>query len=252
MRERTPLFNISVDNLTLQESIDAIDEFIRGEKHAYVVTPNVDHIVKLQKDREFLEIYKQADIVLADGVPLLWAARLFGTPIKEKVSGSDLFPALCAHAAENRQSMFFLGGRQGVAEKAKEVLCEKHGTLKIVGTYSPPFGFERDPVENQKIVDMINAVTPDILCVGVGAPKQEKWIYANRDKLNVRISLGIGASFDFVAGTIQRAPVWMQKAGLEWFYRTIKEPRRLFRRYFVDALVFFPLLIKYKLSAQKK
>jgi N-acetylglucosaminyldiphosphoundecaprenol N-acetyl-beta-D-mannosaminyltransferase len=251
MRKRTPLFNTGVDNLTLGEAIEAIDQLVRADKQAFVVTPNVDHIVKLQKDRIFQEVYAHADLALTDGAPLLWAARLFGTPIKEKVSGSDLFPALCAHAAQQGHSMFFLGGLDGVAERAKEVLCARHRALKVVGTYSPPFGFENDELENQKIMDMINAVKPDILCVGVGAPKQEKWIYANRDKLTARVSLGIGASFDFVAGTIRRAPIWMQRAGLEWFYRAMKEPRRLFMRYLVDAIVFLPLIVKYKINLHR-
>lgn len=247
--ERIPFFNTFVDNVTLKEAIQEVDRFVKKtDHHAYVVTPNVDHIVKLQKDEEFLDLYNKADLILTDGVPLMWAAKLFGTPLKEKVSGSDLFPDLCKHAAEQKQTMFFLGGLEGVAEKAKAELEQRYPNLQVVGTYSPPFGFEKDEVENQKIIDMINSLNVDILCVGVGAPKQEKWIYHNREKLNVKVSLGIGASFDFIAGTVQRAPLWMQKVGLEWFYRTIKEPKRMFKRYFIDDMVFFPLMMKYKLK----
>lgn len=243
---RVPFFNTFLDNVTLEEAIAIIDDYITTSKsHKYVVTPNVDHIVKLQKDREFLALYNQADLILTDGVPLIWAAKLFNTPIKEKVSGSDLFPELCRHAALNNQTMFFLGGQKGVAEKAKQKLISRYPNLKVLQTYSPPFGFDKDEAENEKIIDMINKLKPDILCVGVGAPKQEKWIYRNRDKLNVKVSLGIGASFDFIAGTVERAPVWMQKAGLEWLYRTIKEPRRMFKRYFIDDMLFFPLIFKY-------
>ncbi len=244
---RTPFFNTYVDNVTKSEAIDIIDDFVtENKKHNYVVTPNVDHIVKLQKDKEFLELYNKADLILTDGVPLMWAAKLFGKPLKEKVSGSDLFPKLCEHAAEKDMTMFFLGGLEGVANKAKDILEKEYPKLKVVDTYSPPFGFEKDKVENQKIVDMINSHKPDILCVGVGAPKQEKWIYNNMNQLDVKVSLGIGASFDFIAGTVKRAPLWMQNVGLEWFYRVMKEPKRMFKRYFVDDMKFFPLLVKYR------
>lgn len=250
---RTPFFNTFVDNVTLREAIDVIDSFVTADSgHHYVVTPNVDHIVKLQKDKEFLKLYNRADLILTDGVPLMWAAKFFGTPLKEKVSGSDLFPELCKHAAEQNQTMFFLGGLEGVADKAKKELENRYPNLQVVGTYSPPFGFEHDEVENQKIIDMINDLNVDILCVGVGAPKQEKWIYNNREKLNVKVSLGIGASFDFIAGTVVRAPLWMQKVGLEWLDRTIKEPKRMFKRYFIDDMVFFPLMFKYKLKNKAK
>lgn len=231
----------------MSEALAEIDSLIWQESGlAYVVTPNVDHIVKLQKDQEFLNIYNEADLILADGVPIIWAARFLGLHIKEKVSGSDLFPMLCRRAAENGQTMFFLGGREGVAEKAKAKLIQSYPDLQIVGIYSPPFGFENDLKENYKIINMINNVKPDILCVGLGAPKQEKWIYNNRQKYNAKVALGIGASFDFVAGTVERAPKWMQKVGLEWFYRTIKEPKRMYKRYFIDDMKFFPLVLRYK------
>lgn len=243
--EQVTIFDIRIDNVTLEEACNQILGFVEnGEMHKYVVTPNVDHIIKIQRDKEFHHIYKNASLVLADGMPLVWAAKLLKKPLKEKVSGSDLFPVLCEKAARRNMRIFFLGGQEGVAQKAAEVLKRKYPEINIVGIYSPPFGFEKDEVENRKIINMINDTKPDILFVGLGAPKQEKWIYHHLKEINVPVSLGIGAAFDFVAGTKKRAPVWMQKAGLEWFWRFCLEPRRLFKRYFIDDVKFIYLFLR--------
>lgn len=242
-RER--MFNIYIDNVNMSEAIEKIDELASNkEDYSYVVTPNVDHIVKVQTDYEFHRIYEDADLILADGVPVIWASKFLKKTLKEKVSGSDLFPLLCEHASKKGYKVFFLGGLEGVAEKAKEELQRKYINLNVVGTYCPPFGFEKNEEENNKIIKILNDVKPDILFVGVGAPKQEKWIYNNRDQYKVPVSLGIGASFDFIAKTTKRAPVWMQKVGLEWFYRFLQEPKRMFKRYFIDDSKFIILLIK--------
>ena len=238
-------FNIVIDNLSMSETLATIDEFVASDKHKIVVTPNVDHLVKLQTDKVFLSAYQSANLVLTDGVPLLWAAKIMGTPIKEKVSGSDLFPKLCERAALKNYSLFFLGGLEGVAEKAFQKLKEDYPDLNVIGVYSPPFGFEDKALENEKILKLINIHEPDILCVGLGAPKQEKWLYKHRDQLKVKVSLGIGASFDFVAGNVKRAPIWMQNNGLEWLFRTFQEPKRMFKRYFIEDLIFFPIVLKF-------
>lgn len=242
--KKAELFDIMIDNVNMDECIKKIDELIIKNKNAYVVTPNVDHIVKLQYDTEFMEIYKNADLVLADGVPIIWASRLLGKSLKEKVSGSDLFPKLCEYAADKGYKVFFLGAREGVAKQAEVNLLRKYPELNVVGTYSPKFGFESDIEENTKILKMLKESSPDILFVGVGAPKQEKWIYKNKNNYNIPVSLGIGASFDFIAGSTKRAPLWMQKIGLEWFYRFMKEPRRMFRRYFIEDSKFAVILLK--------
>ncbi|WP_297133962.1 WecB/TagA/CpsF family glycosyltransferase [Terrisporobacter sp.] len=241
---RIELFNIGIDNVTMYESIDVIDRLVIENKNAYVVTPNVDHIVKVQKDPEFMRIYKEADLVLADGIPVVWASKLLKKGLSEKVSGSDLFPLLCERASQKGYKVFLLGAREGVAKRAADELISKYPGLDVVGTYSPKFGFEKDEKENNKIIEMLQNAKPDILFVGVGAPKQEKWIYNNKDKINVPVSLGIGASFDFVAGSVKRAPLWMQKSGLEWFYRFLQEPKRMFRRYFIEDIKFLGLIIK--------
>lgn len=243
---RMKFLNIEIDNLSMNESIDCIDGFIQNKTPSYVVTPNVDHIVKLEKDKEFLEVYDNADLILTDGMPLIWISKLLKMPIKEKVSGSDLFPKVCELANEKRYSIFLLGAAEGVALKAAENLKDKYKNLKIAGTYSPSYGFEKKDDEIKEIINKVNIAKPDILAVGLGAPKQEKFIYKYKDKLNVPVSLAIGASIDFEAGNLERAPIWMQRSGLEWLYRLCKEPKRLFKRYIVDDMKIIGIFIKYK------
>ena len=242
------ILGIEIDNISYGEALARICELIKTGEVVYVVAPNVDHVIKLQSDAEFRRIYENASLVLADGMPLLWAARFLGTPLKGKISGSDLFPELCAFAAEKGYKLFFLGGRPGAALKAAEVLRAKHPGIQIVGIYSPPFGFENDVAENRKIIQMIRDAKPDILFVGLGAPKQEKWIFSHYKELNVPISIGIGVSFEFVSGMVRRAPLWMQRIGLEWFWRLMMEPRRLWKRYLVDDMKFLYLVLKQKLG----
>ena len=243
---RIKFLNTEVDNLTMNEAVQKIEQLILNKKPSYVVTPNVDHIVKLESDKEFQEVYKEADLILTDGMPLIWISKLKKNPIKEKVSGSDLFPEVCKLAAYKGYKVFLLGAAEGVAAKAAENLKEKYRGLNVVGTYSPSYGFEKKEHEIQEIIKMINEVKPDILVVGLGAPKQEKFLYNYRKQLNVPISLAIGASIDFEAGNIERAPEWMQHSGLEWFYRLCKEPKRMFKRYLVDDMKIFRLILKYK------
>ncbi|WP_415306283.1 WecB/TagA/CpsF family glycosyltransferase [Clostridium perfringens] len=243
---RMNFLNIEVDNLTMNEAIDRAEELIIKKKPSYVVTPNVDHIVKLENDKEFQEVYKNADLILTDGMPLIWISKIKGNPIKEKISVSDFFPKLCERAAEKGYSIFLLGAAEGVATKAAKNLKEKYEGLNIVGTYSPSYGFEKKDDEIKMIIEMINKAKPDILAVGLGAPKQEKFLHKYRNDLNVPISLAIGASIDFEAGNINRAPKWMQNCGLEWFYRLCKEPKRMFKRYIIDDLKIISIYRKYK------
>ena len=249
--EKSVICEVSIDNINFKESLKFIEELIHSRKSTFIVTPNIDHIIKLQRDTEFREVYRHADLVLADGVPLLWAASFLGTPLKEKISGSDLFPKLCEAAAQKGWRLFFMGGREGAADKAAEVLTQRYPGLNVVGTYCPPFGFEKDDAENKKILGLIRAVKPDILFVGLGAPKQEKWIYRHKDQYQVPVSIGIGVSLEFAAGMVKRAPVWMQKAGLEWFWRLMMEPGRLWKRYLIDDIQFFWLVLKQKMGRIK-
>lgn len=250
--EKVKIGKACINNLSIKESASAIDNVIANNEKIYVVTPNVDHIVKLQNDPEFVRCYDNAGLVLADGAPLILASKLLGTPLKERVAGSDLFFTLCENSASNKQRLFFLGGLEGVAAKAAEVLKAQFPGINIVGTYSPPFGFEHDQAENAKIIDMINSAEPNILFVGVGAPKQEKWIYNNIKDLNINVAIGIGASFDFAACTIKRAPKSFRNLGMEWFWRFMQEPKRLFRRYFIDSAEFVPIVVRQGLQSQQE
>ncbi len=243
---RMKFMNTEIDNLTMDEVLQRIEELILKRENAYVVTPNVDHIIQLERGGELVEAYKHADLILTDGKPLIWIAKWYGTPIKEKISGSDLFPQLCALAAMKGFRMFFLGAAEGVADKAAENLSKKYNGLQVVGTYSPPKGFENDEAEMEKIRSMIKNVHPHILIVALGCPKQESFIYRNREELGVPLSLGLGASLDFEAGNIKRAPKWMADHGLEWLYRITQDPKRLAKRYLVDDTKILGLAIKYK------
>lgn len=248
---KVKLLNTQVDNLSMDEAVIAIETLINNGKFNYVVTPNVDHIVKLEEDDEFKKVYEEANLVLTDGMPLIWISKMLKTPIKEKVSGSDIFPKICEMAAQRGYKIFLLGAAEGIANKAAENLREKYPGLNIVGTYSPSYGFENKPEEIIKIIRVINESQPHILAVGLGAPKQEKFIYKFKNQLKVPVSLAIGASIDFEAGNVKRAPEWMQKSGLEWFYRFVKEPRRMYKRYFKDDLKIFKLYLKYNKSSKK-
>ena len=233
---RIKFMNTDIDNLTMAETLNEIDKLIQKKNCSYVVTPNVDHIVRLEKDEELQKVYKNASLILTDGKPLIWISKWYKTPIKEKISGSDLFPKVCELAANKNYTMYLLGAAEGVADTAAKNLMQKYKGLNIVGTYSPPFGFEKDKKELDKIKEQIQKVHPDILIIGLGCPKQEKFMYHYCKVLCVSISFGLGASIDFEAGNIKRAPKWMSNHGLEWLYRFSKEPKRLFKRYFVDDL----------------
>lgn len=243
---RIKFMNTCIDNLTMSETLNEIDKLIQKKICSYVVTPNVDHIVRLEKDEELQKVYKNASLILTDGKPLIWISKWYKTPIKEKISGSDLFPRVCQLAANKNYTMYLLGAAEGVADAAARNLMKKYPGLNIVGTYSPPFGFEKNEQEMNKIKAQIQDVHPDILIVGLGCPKQEKFMYYHCKELGVPISFGLGASIDFEAGNIKRAPKWMSNHGLEWLYRFSKEPKRLFKRYFVDDIKIIQVARKYR------
>lgn len=243
---RIKFMNTDIDNLTMAETLNEIDKLIQKKNCSYVVTPNVDHIVRLEKDEELQKVYKNASLILTDGKPLIWISKWYKTPIKEKISGSDLFPRVCQLAANKNYTMYLLGAAEGVADTAAKNLMKKYPGLNIVGTYSPPFGFEKSKQEMNKIKTQIQDVHPDILIVGLGCPKQEKFMYYHCKELGVPISFGLGASIDFEAGNIKRAPKWMSNHGLEWLYRFSKEPKRLFKRYFVDDIKIIQVARKYR------
>lgn len=235
------ILNIQLDNLTM-------DEFLPLLKKGMVVTPNVDHFIKLQKDEEFFRIYQQADYVVLDSRVIYYLLKLFGSPIKGVIPGSELLPAFYAYHKENEHiKLFLLGSMDGIADQAKEKINQKVGRKMVVDAFSPSYGFEKKPAECNDIIERINKSGANVLVIGVGAPKQEKWLYKNLPFLhNIEIALPLGASIDFEAGYRKRSPKWIQRIGMEWFHRFITEPKRLWKRYFIDDLPFFFLFLKYK------
>lgn len=242
------LLNVSIDNLSITELLERLD--CEG---GVVFTPNVDHLIKLQYDRDFYEAYNTSNYRVCDSQILIYASQFLGTPIKEKISGSDLFPAFYTYHKNNESiKIFLLGAAEGVASKAKEEINQKVGREIVIQAYSPSFGFEKNEEECEKIVELINQSGATVLAIGVGAPKQEKWLVKYRDKLtNIKILLGIGATIDFEAGCKARSPKWMSEVGIEWAYRLLSEPRRLWKRYLIEGLPFFRLIVEQKLGFYK-
>lgn len=243
--EKQPLLNTYVNNVSMTETVHEIERMIREKKKSYIVAINVDVVLKIEHDQYLKKITDNADMVLVDGQPLVWISNWHKHPVKAKISGSDLVPKMCEVAAKKGYTMYIIGGKDGIAEKAKENLERELPDIKILGTYAPPFGFEKDQKELDKINTMITEAHPDILIACFGCPKQEKWIYENYQKYDATVSICAGATVDFLAGNIDRAPKWMSDHGLEWLYRFTKEPKRLFKRYFVDDLEILKLVRKY-------
>lgn len=242
---KTQLLGISFEQATMSTAIAQILEAARQGQKGIIVTPNVDHIVLLQDDAEMRRIYNEALFRYADGMPIVWLSRFVNkNPLPERVAGSDLLIALCEKSAGTGLNLYFLGGNPGIADLAAKKMCQKYNGLNIVGTWCPPYGFENNPEETELIIADINSRHVDILFVGVGAPKQEKWADAHINRLQVGPVLCVGASFDFAAGTTKRAPLWIQKIGFEWVWRLASEPGRLWKRYLVRDSRFIPLAIK--------
>jgi len=231
-----------VDAVTFAQALDEIERLVQQGQGGSVFTPNVDHVVKVDGDPGFRAAYERCSLSLADGQPVVWASRLLGqgARLPEKVSGSDLVFPLMERAGQRGWKVYFCGGPPGVADAAAEVVRKKYG-VNIVGTESPRVALTATP-EDEAIAARVRASGAQLLLVGFGAPKQELFIERCRDKVGPAVALGIGASLDFMAGRVPRAPRWMSKSGLEWLYRLGKEPRRLWRRYLVDDPKFLLIL----------
>jgi exopolysaccharide biosynthesis WecB/TagA/CpsF family protein len=228
------LLNTAINNVTMSELLNSLDQGV-------VFTPNVDHLVRLQKDREFWAAYKEADYRTCDSKILYYVSRLLGAPICEKISGSDLFPAFYWHHRYNQEvRIFLLGAAEGVAAEAQKRINAKVGREIIVGAHSPSYGFEKDEAECQRLIELVNQSNATVLAVGVGSPKQEKFIHKYRDQFKqIKIFMAIGATIDFEAGNVSRAPQWISEMGLEWLHRLLSEPRRLWKRYLLEGPAFF-------------
>lgn len=243
------ILGTQIDNLTTIELLTLLDQ-----TGGLVVTPNVDHLIKLRQDEEFQRAYGMAQYCVCDSKIVQFTSYFLGEPIREKISGSDFFPAFYQFNRNNPEiRVFLLGAMPGVAQIAQQKINEKVGRDMVVEVYSPPFGFENDEAECQKIIDLVNRSHATVLAMGLGTPKQEKWLARYRTQFDsIRIFLAIGATIDFEAGNIRRSPKWMSEMGLEWLFRLSLEPKRLWRRYLVESLPFFWLILQQKFSRLKQ
>jgi exopolysaccharide biosynthesis WecB/TagA/CpsF family protein len=240
------VLNVDILSIGLHELLETYHEGI-------LLTPNVDHIMKLQRDKDFLDIYRKAEWVVCDSKIVGLAASYLGKPFQEVIPGSSFLPAFYQFHKQNREvKIFLLGALDGVAKKAMENINEKVGWNMVVNCFSPSFGFENNAEECARIIKKINESGANTLVIGVGAPKQEKWVMKYKSSLpHVKRYMALGATIDFEAGHIQRAPLIFRKLYIEWFYRFLMEPKRLFKRYFVDDMPFFGLILQQKWGKYK-
>jgi len=248
---KVDILGVKINKITMKESCKEIFSFIEKDKKAVVVTPNAEMIMKARENEELANILNSADLSLPDGAGVLLASNLFNLDIKERVSGFDILTELLSYDDYNREySVYFLGGRPGIAEKMVKRLKENpEKTLPINKSLSSKLkisGYHHGYLDQElkaKVIDEINEKEPDILFVGMGVPLQEKFLEENLANLNTKIGITVGGSFDVLAGELNRAPIWMQKLGLEWFYRLLQEPKR-FKR--IIALPHFAIIVLYK------
>lgn len=235
---RIQLMGCSVDNLNMEETLQVIDGFIRsGQPHQHVVV-NVDKIVKAQHDPELRQIINECALINADGMPVVWASRWLGTPLKERVAGVDLFEALMKRAAQTGWRVYLLGARNEVVQGVKALYEAKYPGLTVAGARD---GYWKAG-DDEAVAAHIAESRPDILFVAISSPKKEQFLGRYQAQMKVPFAMGVGGTFDVAVGKVKRAPLWMQKSGLEWFYRFLQEPRRMFRRYFIEDMAFFGLL----------
>lgn len=249
---RVRVFGMPLSVVTEPEVVDHIVSANQAKRGGWVITPNLDHLRLFRKDPSLRGMFEAAELVTADGMPLVWASRLQRTPLPQRVSGSALIHSLTDAAAREGLSVFFLGGNPSAAERTAEQLRHNNPALKVAGTSCPPPGFDQDPQQVEAIRQQLLAARPDIVFVGLGFPKQERLIEQLRASLPAAWFLGIGISFSFVSGEVKRAPVWMQHAGLEWLHRLIQEPGRLGKRYLVHGIPFAGRLLLASLTSRFK
>jgi N-acetylglucosaminyldiphosphoundecaprenol N-acetyl-beta-D-mannosaminyltransferase len=241
MNERITLMGCSIDNLTMEETLQTVEGFIHtGKPHQHVVV-NVDKLVKASRDPELRRIINDCALVNVDGMPVVWASRLLGRPLKERVAGCDLFEALMRRAGEKGWRVFLLGAKEEVVSKVASTYRHKYPDLVLAGYRN---GYWKGEAEEADVVEQIRAARPDLLFVAISSPKKEQFLGRWQAEMKVPFAMGVGGTFDVAIGHVKRAPLWMQKSGLEWFYRFLQEPRRMFRRYFIEDMAFLWLFLK--------
>jgi N-acetylglucosaminyldiphosphoundecaprenol N-acetyl-beta-D-mannosaminyltransferase len=242
-RRQLRVGRVWIDSLTFDQAIDAIEDLVTAGQGGVVFTPNVDHIVQVEHNFALRAAYEAVSLSVVDGQPLLWASRILGSPLPEKISGSDLMVPLARRAAERKWRVYLLGGGPGVADIAALEL-KKQFDIDIVGTDAPFVTPDGEAVEGPAVIERINRAAPHLLFVAFGAPKQELFLHRSRAAIRPAVGIGVGAGFDFVAGRLRRAPRWISKSGLEWLFRLAQEPRRLAKRYLVDDPEFAAILYR--------
>ncbi|MFT5289287.1 MAG: N-acetylglucosaminyldiphosphoundecaprenol N-acetyl-beta-D-mannosaminyltransferase [Planctomycetota bacterium] len=232
------LRGVGIHAVSEAECVEYVLDELDQSRGGWVVTPNLDHLRRVTRDPEFRRMYREADLRVADGMILVWALSLQRTPVPERVAGSNLIQSLSAGAARRGRSVFLLGGNEGTDVGAAEELKLRFPGLEIAGTECPEYGFEKDPIHLARLARKLKDAAPDIVFVALGSPKQEHVIRLLNDEMPHTWWLGVGISFSFLTGDVERAPKWMQAAGLEWLHRLIQEPRRLFKRYVLQGMPF--------------
>jgi N-acetylglucosaminyldiphosphoundecaprenol N-acetyl-beta-D-mannosaminyltransferase len=248
---RVRIGQLEIDAVTFAQALERIAELVEGRDGGIVFTPNVDHVVKAEHHPDFRRAYSRADLCLADGMPLVWASRLMGSRLPEKVSGSDLLVPLMRMAAEHRWGVYLLGGGHGVAEDAGEKLTRELGA-RIVGTDSPTVRLDGGGDCSEQTLERLRTASPDLVLVAFGAPKQELWIDRFSDRIRPAVAIGVGGSLDFITGQTRRAPAWMSRAGIEWLFRLLQEPRRMWRRYLVEDPAFIVIVARSRRRARQE
>lgn len=238
------LFNgIKINNFTWQESIHQIDQILAERRHVMIFTPNAYHFVLLQKDSVFRSAYEKAEIILPDGMSLIFVSKLFGCPLKERIAGADLFLEICRLASLRNKRLFLLGGEEGSEIIALKKLKSLWPQLEVAA-YAPPWGFDQNEKESEALINLIHEFKTDILCCFVGTPKSEKWLFRYFDQLQVNLAISLGATLNYFVGRKKRAPLLIRRLGLEWAWRWIHEPWRLSKRYLIGNWQFLLLVIK--------
>lgn len=240
MQERIEMMGCLIDNLNMEETLQKVEAFIAsGQPHQHVVV-NVDKLVKARHSPDLRRIINECALINADGMPVVWASRLLGKPLKERVAGVDLFERLMQRSAEKGWRVFLLGAREEVVADVKQIYERKYPGIVVAG-YRNGYWTE---AEEDSVVAQIADAKADILFVAISSPKKELFLGRHQARLKIPFAMGVGGTFDVATGRVKRAPVWMQKAGLEWFHRFLQEPRRMFRRYFIEDMAFFGMLLR--------
>ena len=240
MSARITMMGCQIDNLTMEETLQKVEGFIQsGHPHQHVVV-NVDKLVKAERDAELRRIINDCALINADGMPVVWASRLLGKPLKERVAGVDLFEALMRRSADKQWRVYLLGAREEVVSEVKRLYELKYPGLTVAGYRNGYWSAEEEP----GVVAQITEARVDLLFVAISSPKKEHFLGQYQGQMKIPFAMGVGGTFDVAVGRVKRAPVWMQKSGLEWFYRFLQEPRRMFRRYFIEDMGFIRLFFK--------